>query len=191
MNNPILHAGEGARPSLAPPLPDETVWIRDASEHDLDHITEIERVSHAFPWDRVHFQDCLNAGYAVHVLTVQNKVLGYTVAMQAPDEVHLLNITVAPQWQGQGLGGFLLRALMTWSISRGAHSLWLEVRDSNLQARAVYETLGFVVIRRRKDYYPAGAGHREDAWVMRLDIANPPTKKAKSPLLVPVGGTHD
>lgn len=147
--------------------PDESLWIRDARLQDLDRIGEIEQQAHAFAWERVHFQDCLNAGYAFQVLTAQEQVLGYTVAMQAPDEVHLLNITVDVPCQGQGLGGFLLKALMTWSLAQGAQSLWLEVRDSNTQARAVYEALGFEVIRRRKDYYPAGVGQREDAWVMR------------------------
>lgn len=148
-------------------LPDEALWLRPAQAVDLPRICEIEKRAHPYAWELLHFQDCLNAGYGFDVLTWQEKVLGYQLAMQAPEEVHLLNITVDPDWQGQGLGGFLLRALMLSALRQGAKSIWLEVRDGNTRARAVYEALGFEVIRRRKDYYPAGAGHREDAWVMR------------------------
>ena len=186
----IDHTEAGSGSLQARPMPDEEVWIRDACIQDLDRMTEIERSAHAFPWDRMHFQDCLNAGYAVQVLSVRDQVLGYTIAMQAPDEVHLLNVTVAPAWQGQGLGGFLLRALMTWSISQGAESLWLEVRESNLKARAVYEALGFEVIRRRKDYYPAGADQREDAWVMRLALTNLPATAMAATQTTREGAAH-
>ena len=148
-------------------LPDEALWLRSAQACDLPRICEIEQKAHPFAWELMHFQDCLNAGYEFEVLTWQEKVLGYQIAMQAPQEMHLLNITVDSDWQGQGLGGFLLRALMLKALRQGAQSIWLEVRDSNIRARAVYEALGFEVIRRRKDYYPAGAGQREDAWVMR------------------------
>lgn len=172
------------------PLTDASFWIREAHLADLERITEIEREAHAFPWDRVHFQDCLNAAYAIQVVTVQEQVLGYTVAMQAPDEVHLLNVTVAPVWQGKGLGGFLLRALMTWSIQQGAQSLWLEVRDRNTRARAVYEALGFEVMQRRKDYYPAGAGLREDAWVMRLPLNHLTTSAHKGAASLQEGATN-
>ena len=97
-------------------------------------------------------------------------MLGYYVAMQGVQEAHLLNITVAPQHQGQGWARVLLEALNAWARSCGAQSLWLEVRKSNTRARQIYETHGYRQVGVRKAYYPAAAGLREDAIVMQLNL---------------------
>jgi ribosomal-protein-alanine N-acetyltransferase len=97
-------------------------------------------------------------------------VVGYFVAMPGVDELHLLNITVAPAWQGQGHGQALLDVVMAQARARQLALLWLEVRQSNQRARALYRRRGFAEVGQRKGYYPA-AGGREDAVVMRLDLA--------------------
>jgi ribosomal-protein-alanine N-acetyltransferase len=58
--------------------------------------------------------------------------------------------------------------LRDWSIERGAHNLWLEVRASNLRALQVYQAHGFTTEGLRRDYYPVHMGRREDAVVMSL-----------------------
>jgi len=92
------------------------------------------------------------------------------VAMPGADEMHLLNITVWPEAQGQGHGRALLGELMRRSIAVGAHTLWLEVRESNQRARRLYSRWGFVEVGRRKAYYPALPPQREDAIVMKLAL---------------------
>ncbi len=96
--------------------------------------------------------------------------LGYFVAMMGVDEVHLLNITVAPAYQKQGWARVLLDALALWARGRGAQWLWLEVRVSNERALHVYQAHGFRRVGERKRYYPAPAGQREDAVVMSLPL---------------------
>ncbi|MCY1553033.1 ribosomal-protein-alanine acetyltransferase [compost metagenome] len=98
-------------------------------------------------------------------------LLGYLVAMPGVDEVHLLNITVAPAHQRQGWARFMLDALVLWSRGQGAQWLWLEVRQGNVPARALYESYGFVQVGLRRGYYPAGSFQREDAVVMSLSLA--------------------
>jgi ribosomal-protein-alanine N-acetyltransferase len=97
-------------------------------------------------------------------------VLGYFVAMKGVDEVHLLNITVAPEYQGQGWSRVLLDALAIWARGQAAEWLWLEVRVNNLRALRVYEAHGYRRVGLRKDYYPALHGKREDAIVMSLRL---------------------
>ena len=97
-------------------------------------------------------------------------LLGYLVAMPGVDEVHLLNITVAPSQQRQGWARFLLDALALWSRGQGAQWLWLEVRAGNAPARALYDRYGFQQVGLRKGYYPAGGLRREDAVVMSLSL---------------------
>jgi ribosomal-protein-alanine N-acetyltransferase len=90
--------------------------------------------------------------------------------MKGVDEVHLLNITVAPELQGQGWGRLMLDALATWSRGQGAQWLWLEVRASNERAQRLYAHYGYRRVGQRKAYYPAAHGRREDAIVMSLAL---------------------
>ncbi len=95
---------------------------------------------------------------------------GSFLLMPVVDEVHLLNITVRPDRQGQGLGRRLLNKVQERAVGCGMPSILLEVRPSNRHALAVYRHVGFVQIGVRKHYYPAAAGSREDAIVMRLPL---------------------
>jgi ribosomal-protein-alanine N-acetyltransferase len=86
------------------------------------------------------------------------------------DEVHLLNITVAPAYQRQGWAHVMLDALALWAKGQRADWLWLEVRVGNLRAIEVYEAQGFARMGLRKKYYPAVNGEREDAIVMSRSL---------------------
>jgi [ribosomal protein S18]-alanine N-acetyltransferase len=137
----------------------------------LDALMEIEAAAYAFPWTRGNFIDSIAAGYAARVLLdVRGEMLGYFVAMAGVDEMHLLNITVAPAVQSRGHARWMIAALIARCREQAARALWLEVRQSNARARAIYGRLGFVQQGVRKGYYPAPLGRREDAVVMRLRI---------------------
>ena len=101
------------------------------------------------------------------MLRDQGELAGYFLLMAAVDEAHLLNVSVAADRQGQGLGRYLLDKVAACARGLGAESILLEVRPSNLRALKVYQRYGFVEIGRRKAYYPAHNGQREDAIVMR------------------------
>lgn len=136
----------------------------------LEAVLAVEQQAHPHPWERGHFQDSLIAGNPIQVLCADDKVLGYFVAMQILDEVHLLNITVAPAYQGQGWARVMLDGLNLWARNHGAETLWLEARTSNARALSVYAAHGFVEVGRRKNYYPAPHGQREDAIVMKANL---------------------
>lgn len=132
----------------------------------LDEVMRVEQQAYAHPWSRVNFIDALQSGYQAQMLTADGEVIGYFVAMKGVDEVHLLNITVAPRYQGQGWAKVILEALAIWSRGQEAHWLWLEVRTGNERALCAYRSFGFSQMGVRKAYYPAGHGQREDAIVM-------------------------
>ena len=136
----------------------------------LDEVIRVENRAYALPWSRTNFMDALHSGYQAQMLVANGTLLGYFVAMQGVDEVHLLNITVAPEFQGQGWSRVLLDALALWARGAGAQWLWLEVRVGNARARQVYESHGFRFVGQRKLYYPAHHGLREDAIVMNLPL---------------------
>jgi ribosomal-protein-alanine N-acetyltransferase len=138
---------------------------------DLDAVLAIENRAYEFPWTRGNFIDSLAAGYGAHTLRAADGALwAYCVAMAGVQEMHLLNLTVAPQLQHRGLARGLLDELVAQSRADGALWLWLEVRESNRRAREVYRRYGFVQVGWRRGYYPAAAGAREDACVLRLPL---------------------
>ncbi len=149
----------------------------------LDEVLRVEQRAYAHPWSHANFLDALHSGYQAQMLVAPcdglsgaaaagatPTLLGYFVAMKGVDEVHLLNITVAPEFQGQGWSRLLLDALALWARGDGAEWLWLEVRVGNARAIRVYEAHGYRRVGLRKAYYPAGHGQREDAIVMSLRL---------------------
>jgi [ribosomal protein S18]-alanine N-acetyltransferase len=157
---------------------------------DLTEVMAIERRAYPVPWTHGNFVDSLAAGYPAEVLRGPPQVgllppggglgarpwrhpelLGYWVAMPGVDELHLLNITVAPAWQGRGLAVAMLDRLVATCRQRGLTQLWLEVRVSNERAREVYLRYGFAEVGRRRAYYPVAQGPREDALLMSLSVA--------------------
>jgi ribosomal-protein-alanine N-acetyltransferase len=136
----------------------------------LDIAVQVEQTAYEHPWSLTNFEDALKSGYQAQVLVADGQLLGYFVAMKGVDEVHLLNITVAPPFQGQGWGRTMPDALCVWSRGQGAEWLWLEVRQSNARAARIYDRHGFRRVGERKNYYPAADGLREDAVVMSLKL---------------------
>lgn len=145
--------------------------LRAMQVQDLDAVLAIETSAYSFPWSRGNFIDSLAAGYHAQVLLVDGGgIAGYIVAMPGVDELHLLNITVAPDWQGRGLARQMLDALEAHGRRHALPTLWLEVRRSNERAQALYRSRGFAEVGRRRGYYPAAHGRREDAIVMKLAL---------------------
>ena len=137
---------------------------------ELDAVVSLEQQAYAHAWTRSHFHDALKSGYEAQMLLAGDTLLGYFVAMKGVDEVHLLNITVAPAFQRQGWAHVMLDALAIWARGQGAEWLWLEVRVGNLRAAKVYESQGFKRMGQRKNYYPSAHGQREDAIVMSMKL---------------------
>ena len=136
---------------------------------DLDEVLAIEFAVCPFPWGRGNFSDSLSSGYSCWVCRVNGVLIGYFVLMLIIDEAHLLTISVAAKRQKLGFGARLLRQAMDVALQRGARSLLLEVRPSNVSALSLYRQYGFKQIGVRRDYYPAEHG-REDALVLTREL---------------------
>lgn len=143
--------------------------IRRLTLADLDRLHEIEQASYPFPWTRGIFEDCLRVGYACFGLQFGKELAGYTIFSWAGGEAHLLNLCVHPDWQHRGYGSLLLEYAINHVARLETEAMFLEVRESNPRAVALYKNRGFKVVGRRPSYYRAG-DKREDAIVMRLEL---------------------
>ncbi|HET8764549.1 MAG TPA: ribosomal protein S18-alanine N-acetyltransferase [Rhodanobacter sp.] len=146
--------------------------VRLMHADDLDDVFAIEQASYEFPWTRGIFADCLHAGHPCWVLCVDEAVAGYGILSVGAGEAHVLNICIASGYRGTGLGRHLLGRLLDVARWSGAQRVFLEVRPSNPNAKALYDSVGFREIGRRPHYYPARNG-REEAIVMALDVGQP------------------
>ncbi|WP_294912268.1 ribosomal protein S18-alanine N-acetyltransferase [Tatumella sp. UBA2305] len=127
----------------------------------------IEQRCHAFPWSAETFAGNQGERYLNYRIDADGKMAGFAITQIVLDEASLFNIAIDPDFQRQGLARRLLETLAEELAARGVLTLWLEVRESNLPAIALYEQLGFNQVSRRPRYYPTPTG-REDALIMAL-----------------------
>lgn len=134
---------------------------------DFDNAFVIEELAHAYPWSKQTFLSNQGSHYLNLKLCLNNKIIGFIITQVITDEATLFNLAIHPDYQKQGLGKALLLSLIEQLKERHINTLWLEVRQSNHLAKALYHAIGFNEVTIRKNYYPIKQGH-EDGVVMAL-----------------------
>jgi ribosomal-protein-alanine N-acetyltransferase len=123
-------------------------------EGDLRQVLHIERRSFTLPWSAATFRGLLRRRSAALLVAERvDKVLAYAVLWFAADEAELGDLAVLPEARGVGVGRWLLEHAVAEARQRGASQIFLEVRESNVAARHMYERAGFEVVGLRGDYY--------------------------------------
>lgn len=141
--------------------------IREMQQEDVDGVMVIEREVVEFPWTPNIFSDCIKVGYSCWVIDDSQQVVGYGLMSLSGVEAHILNICIQGASQRKGLGRQMMLHLINEAKKLNADSVFLEVRPTNSGAFRLYKNLGFKIVGRRKDYYPAQNG-REDALILEL-----------------------
>ena len=132
-------------------------------------IMGIERTSFPSPWSLNTFIDEINSPISyLWTLITDGEVAGYICFWMFANEIHLMNIAVHRNRRGKGLGRYLLAKMIEVGVSKEVDTAWLEVRPSNLIAKALYQEMGFQQIACRPGYY---RDTREDAIVMSLSLS--------------------
>lgn len=140
------------------------------TEADLDQVVAWEEAGQAAPWTRRVFLDCLAAGYDCRMIGVGDEAVGFVIISRVLDESHLLNIVIDHRWRGRGIALEVLEGLLAELASEHIALMYLEVRESNLAARRLYEQLGFHENGFRQDYYRTAGGARESAILMMRQL---------------------
>jgi ribosomal-protein-alanine N-acetyltransferase len=143
--------------------------LRPATPRDIDAIAAIEHSAFSDPWSAASFEGLLRSPRAL--LTVaedaQRAVAGYSVLLLAGPDGDLANLAVAPRSRGRGIGRLLLAGVLDAARAAGVQHVYLEVRDSNERAIALYVAAGFRQFGRRRRYYRDPV---EDARVLRIEL---------------------
>ncbi|MEP6991924.1 MAG: ribosomal protein S18-alanine N-acetyltransferase [bacterium] len=157
-----------------------TLAIRPARRPDLDGILGIERDSFADPWSRESFEAVLGLD-RMFVLVAEHadgdereggsrgrRIVGFVVSLLLLDEAEIADLAVAPAARRCGVGGRLLERMIAEVAREGVRTLFLEVRESNSAARALYASQSFLPVGRRLRYYRHPV---EDALLLRRELA--------------------
>ena len=141
--------------------------IRRLSLAELDAIEAIEKRAYATPWSRSMFASELAKGSSISLGAFDgDRLVGYVVNSRYVDAWHVMNVAVSPPRQRQGIAQTLLHELFQLTKEDDRRGYTLEVRVSNTDAIALYESLGFVRQGLRRGYY---TDNREDALIMWRD----------------------
>ena len=151
------------------PSPQRLVRFRAMTPFDVAGVAAVERSSYPFPWSEGIFRDCLRVGYLCRVAECDGEIVAYGIVAMGAGEAHILNLCVKEAMRGRGIGRQMLKLLVERSAEAGMQDVFLEVRPSNLHAIALYQSVGFIEVGRRRGYYQAVEG-REDALVLKLSI---------------------
>lgn len=137
---------------------------------DLDDVLAIEKASFHTPWSRGAFRYELTQNRVARSLVVRagGELLGYLCLWEIGHEIHITNLAVHPRHRRRGAARALLGTVLEDARRKHVELVFLEVRPTNAEALALYESLGFQVIGRRKGYY---FDTGEDALVMEARLA--------------------
>ncbi len=136
----------------------------------LDEVLKLEQICFPDdPWGRLSFENELTNPLSVFLVAKDdetNTVIGYGGVWFMYDAGNITNIAVHPQYRREGIGSNILALLTDICIENSMDTITLEVRESNLPAKALYESKGFSVCGIRKRYYQG----KEDALIMTKEL---------------------
>jgi ribosomal-protein-alanine N-acetyltransferase len=153
--------------------------IRRCVPTDLERVTAIERASFSDPWSFETFSAALALRHMRFLVAEESggaggrggaepRLVGYVVALVMADEGEIADVAVAPEMRRRGIARMLLERVGADVMEAGVQALYLEVRESNAAGRALYESLGFAQVGRRRGYYQHPS---EDALLLRRELA--------------------
>lgn len=155
-------------------MTDGATSVRPATLADVDGVVAIEREAFSDPWSPKSFRELLGRGDVVFDVAVRaadagegESVVGFVIVYTVDHEGDLANIAIDAAARGRGEGRRLLRHALESARGRGVEHLFLEVRESNLAARALYDSEGFMEVGRRAKYYVRPV---EDALILRKEL---------------------
>jgi len=131
--------------------------IRKALIEDVEEIFKLEQDYPSDSYSKQTIINSLNDERTITLLIYDNKeCVGYVSFNYIFDESSIIKIVVLSSRRRNGIGGKLLLHAITLMRSLGVKQINLEVRNDNMPAKALYESVGFKKIHQRQKYYSDG-----------------------------------
>jgi ribosomal-protein-alanine N-acetyltransferase len=143
-------------------------------ESAIEQLMAIETACHSHPWTLKTMSSCMGGRYFNLAAFDKNTLVGFYIGEKAGPDFTLMDICVTPSQQGKGIARRLLSQFIEYGEQQNAENLFLEVRESNTRAIALYERAGFIEMSVRKNYYPSDNPAKngfEDAILMGMALS--------------------
>lgn len=128
--------------------------ITRMNEGHVAQVAALEKLCFSDPWSETSVASELDNPLSLWLIAEEEgTVLGYVGSQTVLDETDMMNIAVQPECRRRGIAAALIGELVNQLRERGSHILRLEVRESNVPAIALYESMGFTQLGLRKNYY--------------------------------------
>jgi len=150
------------------------ITFKEVDESAIEQLMAIETVCHSHPWTLKTMSSCMGGRYFNLAAFNKNTLVGFYIGEKAGPDFTLMDICVTPSEQGKGIAKQLLRQFIEYGEQQNAENLFLEVRESNTRAIALYERAGFIEMSVRKNYYPSDNPAKngfEDAILMGMALS--------------------
>lgn len=139
--------------------------LRRMTENDLEQVANIESESFSMPWSMKSFKDAIGHEQNIYVVAVEKEeVLGYAGLWGSFDEADITNVCVKKEHRKKGIADMVIKYLISEGKKNEVKNFFLEVRESNVAARRLYEKNNFDIISKRKNFYERPV---EDAIIMK------------------------
>ena len=133
----------------------------------ISRIAELETICFSDPWPDAAIRSELENPLSYWLVAVDgDQVVGYVGSQSVMGEADIMNVAVDPAYRRMGVAKNLLVRLERDLSAKEVYSLTLEVRASNAPAITLYDSLGFVQVGRRPNYYHKP---KEDALILRKE----------------------
>jgi ribosomal-protein-alanine N-acetyltransferase len=137
------------------------------NEAHVPQVARLEALCFSDPWSEKSIASELENRLSLWLVAEEDgAVLGYVGSQTVMDETDMMNIAVDPEHRRRRIAAWLIDALISELRQKGSRCLTLEVRESNLPAAKLYESMGFAQIGLRKNYY---RNPRENALILRKE----------------------
>jgi ribosomal-protein-alanine N-acetyltransferase len=147
------------------------ITYREANAFDLPVFVSLDKELFPYsPWSASQYKEEFSSPtrHFVVALDQEESIIGYAGVFAPGDtEADILTVGVVPNHRGQGIAKALMALLTDWANAQGSTAMMLEVKTDNHEAIGLYESLGYLKLNVRKDYFGAGL----NAQVMRLELS--------------------
>lgn len=138
--------------------------IESMTVDDISQVAKIERQIFSIPWSEKAFRDSMESDNTIYIVAKENdNVAGYAGMYLSFEEGNITNVAVNPLSRRKGIGEKIVRDILNRAYEKGVRDVFLEVRETNSVAIALYEKIGFKEEGIRKNFYDKP---RENALIM-------------------------
>lgn len=143
--------------------------IRTMTLEDIEQVYSIEESIFSIPWSKISFENSINSKDTIFIVAEKdNKIIGYLGMYLFLEDADISNVAVEKEYRRQHIGRELLEYILSEAKSRGVKNVTLEVRETNVPAIRLYESMGFKEVGIRKNYYKEPTENALIMWKQNL-----------------------